>query len=86
MVTVCRRARDAERRATRRLRQADLRGWGGGRESSSLYHWAKRAALPQLVLTWVIYLALPFSLHPSFVVLLFVLSVTVTASTFGKYL
>lgn len=38
--------------------------------------------LPLLVLTWVIYLALPFSLYPSFVVLtlatLFALSVAVT--------
>jgi len=41
-------------------------------------------------LRWVIYLALPFSLHPSFVVLpfatLFALSVAVTVSTFKKYL
>ena len=55
-----------------------------------MYHWPKRSALPLLVLTWVIYLALPFSLHPSFVVLpfatLFALSVAVTASTFKKYL
>ncbi len=70
--------------------QRDLRRWGGGRESSFLYHWAKRSALPLLVLTWVVYLALPFSLHPTFIVLpfatLFALSVTVTASTFKKYL
>jgi integrating conjugative element membrane protein (TIGR03747 family) len=72
------------------LVKRDLRRWGGGRESSFLYHWAKRSALPLLVLTWVVYLALPFSLHPSFVVLpfaiLFALSVEVTASTFKKYL
>ena len=41
-------------------------------------------------ITWVIYLALPFSLHPSLVVLpfaaLFSASVAVTASTFKKYL
>ncbi len=68
----------------------DLRRWGGGRESSFVYHWAKRSALPLMVLTWVVYLALPFSLHPTFVVLpfatLFALSVAVTASTFKKYL
>ena len=68
----------------------DLRRWGGGRESSFVYHWAKRSALPLLVLSWVIYLALPFSLHPTFIVLpfavLFALSVSVTASTFKKYL
>ncbi|MDN5869207.1 MAG: TIGR03747 family integrating conjugative element membrane protein [Nitrococcus sp.] len=72
------------------LVKRDLRRWGGGRESSFVYHWAKRSALPLLVLTWVIYLALPISLHPSFVVLpfaaLFALSVAVTASTFKKYL
>ena len=68
----------------------DLRRWGGGRESSFVYHWAKRSAMPLLVLSWVIYLALPFSLHPTFIVLpfavLFALSVSVTASTFKKYL
>jgi len=72
------------------LVQRDLRRWGGGRESSFVYHWAKRSALPLVVLTWVLYLALPFSLHPTFVVLpfgtLFALSVAVTASTFKKYL
>lgn len=68
----------------------DLRRWGGGRESSFVYHWAKRSALPLLVTSWVLYLALPFSLHPSFVVLpfsgLFALVVGVTASRFKKYL
>ena len=71
------------------LVKRDLRRWGGGRESSFVYHWAKRSALPLLVLTWVTYLALPFSLHPSVVVLpfamLFAFSVAVTASTFKKY-
>jgi len=72
------------------LVQRDLRRWGGGRESSFVYHYAKKAAVPLVVLTWVIYLALPFSLHPTFVVLpfaaLFALTVAVTASTFKKYL
>jgi integrating conjugative element membrane protein (TIGR03747 family) len=70
--------------------QRDLRRWGGGRESSFVYHWAKRSALPLLILSWVVYLALPFSLHPTFVILpfatLFALSVAVTASSFKKYL
>ena len=61
--------------------QRDLRRWGGGRESSFVYHWAKRSALPLMVLSWVVYLALPFSLHPTFVILpfatLFALSVAV---------
>ncbi len=68
----------------------DLRRWGGGRESSFVYHWAKRSAMPLLVLSWVIYLALPFTLHPTFIVLpfaiLFALSVAITASSFKKYL
>jgi integrating conjugative element membrane protein (TIGR03747 family) len=72
------------------LVQRDLRRWGGGRESSFVYHYAKKAALPLVVITWVVYLALPFSAHPSFIVLpfaaLFALSVAVTASTFKKYL
>ena len=72
------------------LVQRDLRRWGGGRESSFVYHYVKKAAVPLLVMTWVIYLALPFSLHPTFVVLpfatVFALTVAVTASTFKKYL
>ncbi|MCP3869256.1 MAG: TIGR03747 family integrating conjugative element membrane protein [Gammaproteobacteria bacterium] len=72
------------------LVQRDLRRWGGGRESSFVYHYAKKTALPLVVTSWVVYLALPFSLHPGFIVLpfavLFALSVAVTASTFKKYL
>jgi len=72
------------------LVQRDLRRWGGGRESSFVYHYAKKAALPLVILTWVTYLALPFSLHPTFVIVpfatLFALTVAVTASTFKKYL
>ena len=72
------------------LVQRDLRRWGGGRESSFVYHYAKKAVVPLVVLSWVVYLALPFSLHPSLIVLpfaaLFALSVAVTASAFKKYL
>ena len=72
------------------LVQRDLRRFGGGRESSFVYHWVKQSVLPLLVLTWVVYLALPFSLHPNFIVLpfatLFALCIAVTASTFKKYL
>ena len=63
---------------------------GGGRESSFIYHWSKRSALPLLVTAWVVYLALPFSLHPSWVILpfatLFALCIAITASSFKKYL
>ncbi len=72
------------------LVRRDLRRWGGGRESSFVYHYAKKVALPLIVLAWVAYLSLPFSLHPSFVILpfaiCFALTVAITASTFKKYL
>ena len=72
------------------LVQRDLRRWGGGRESSFVYHYAKKAMVPLVVITWVTYLALPFSLHPTVIVLpfamFFALSVGITASTFKKYL
>jgi integrating conjugative element membrane protein (TIGR03747 family) len=68
------------------LVRRDLRRWGGGRESSFVYHYAKKAAFPLVIIAWVLYLALPFSLHPSWVILPFAigfaLTVTVTASTF----
>lgn len=72
------------------LVQRDLRRWGGGRESSYLYHYAKNSVWMIMLSAWVIYLALPISLHPVFIVLpfsaLFAISVSVTASTFKKYL
>ena len=62
----------------------------GGQESSFVYHYARRAVLPLVGVAWVAYLALPFSLHPAFIVLPFAalvaLAITVTASTFKKYL
>lgn len=72
------------------LVQRDLRRWGGGRESSYLYHYAKNSVWMFMLSAWVIYLALPVSLHPVFIVLpfaiLFAISISVTASTFKKYL
>ena len=72
------------------LVRRDLRRWGGGRESSFVYHYAKKAALPLVIIAWVVYLALPFSLRPCWIILPFAigfgLTVTVTASTFKKYL
>jgi len=72
------------------LVRRDLRRWGGGRESSFVYHYARRSVLPLMVSAWVIYLALPFSLHPAWIVLpfaaLLALVITVTAGTFKKYL
>ncbi|AHK80116.1 hypothetical protein M911_14260 [Ectothiorhodospira haloalkaliphila] len=72
------------------LVQRDLRRWSGGRESSFVYHHAKRLILPSIILTWVVYLGMPVSVHPNYVVLPFALltavALAVTASTFKKYL
>jgi integrating conjugative element membrane protein (TIGR03747 family) len=72
------------------LVQRDLRRWGGGRESAFIYHHVKKLLFPSLLLAWIVYLGLPFSLHPNFVILpfagLFAFAVTVTAGTFKKYL
>jgi len=72
------------------LVQRDLRRWGGGRESSFLYHHAKKMVIPAIFSAWVIYLAIPISVHPSFIIVPFTLmagiAMAVTTSTFKKYL
>jgi integrating conjugative element membrane protein (TIGR03747 family) len=73
------------------LVQRDLRRWRGGRESSFVYHHhARRLIGPLFLGAWALYLALPVSLHPGFVVLPFAaglgLTVAVTAASFKKYL
>ena len=72
------------------LVQRDVRRWSGGRESSFIYHWAKRSTMPLLVLCGVGYLAVPFSVRPIFLILpmaaAFAVTVAVAASSFKKYL
>lgn len=72
------------------LMRRDLRKFGAGRESSFVYHRAKRAVIPLLIVPWVIYLSLPFSLNPMavFVPCAVMLGITtaITATTFKKYL
>jgi len=72
------------------LVQRDLRKWGGGRESSFVYHWAKKTIAPSLILPWIIYLSMPVSVDPTLVVLpfaaLFAMMIEVMASSFKKYL
>lgn len=72
------------------LVRRDLRRWGGGRESSYLYHYAKKSVWRFVLVAAITYLALPVSLHPTFILLPFAtmsaLSISVTASTFKKYL
>ncbi len=72
------------------LMRRDLRKFGAGRESSFVYHRAKRAVIPLLIVPWIVYLSLPFSLNPLviFVPCAAMLGVTtaITAATFKKYL
>ncbi|MDX5298819.1 MAG: DUF4400 domain-containing protein, partial [Gammaproteobacteria bacterium] len=68
----------------------DLRRWSGGRESSLRYHLAKKCIKPMLIGVWVVYLSLPVSVHPTWVILPFALAygvaMTITAASFKKYL
>ncbi|WP_330212045.1 TIGR03747 family integrating conjugative element membrane protein [Pseudomonas sp. Z18(2022)] len=72
------------------LMRRDLRKFGAGRESSFVYHRAKRAVIPLLIVPWVIYLSLPFSLNPIAILLpcavILGATVAITATTFKKYL
>ena len=72
------------------LMRRDLRKFGAGRESSFVYHRAKRAVMPLLIVPWVIYLSLPFSLNPTAVFLpcavMLGITTAITATTFKKYL
>lgn len=68
----------------------DLRKFGAGRESSFVYHRAKRTLLPLMVSPWVIYLSIPWSLNPNWVLLpcavILGCMIAITAATFKKYL
>lgn len=72
------------------LMRRDLRKFGADRESSFVYHRAKRTLLPVMISPWVIYLSLPWSLNPNWVLLpsaaLLGIMVAITATTFKKYL
>ncbi|ROM70868.1 integrating conjugative element membrane protein [Pseudomonas brassicacearum] len=72
------------------LMRRDLRKFGAGRESSFVYHRAKRAMTPLLVGPWIVYLSLPFSLNPLFIFIpsaaMLGVTTAVTATTFKKYI
>jgi integrating conjugative element membrane protein (TIGR03747 family) len=72
------------------LSQRDLRRWCGGNESGYVYHWAKKLTTPVIFAAWIIYLSMPYSIHPNFIItpfaLLYGLVVMVMASKFKKYL
>lgn len=72
------------------LVQRDIRKWGGGRESGYIFHWATKFIGPAFILTWLIYLSMPFPISPGYVVLpfamLFALMLRIAGTTFKKYL
>lgn len=72
------------------LMRRDLRRWGGGRESSFIYHHAKRYTVWALTGGFALYLTWPFGgFNPSLMILVFTALVSVTLSTtvatFKKY-
>lgn len=72
------------------LVRRDLRRFGAGRESSFIYHRAKQLVVPLIVAPWVIYLAMPVTVHPVLILvpcaMALGLAVLVTTATFKKYL
>lgn len=73
------------------LVRRDLRRWGGGRESSFVYHRAKKATVWSISGGFGIYLAWPFGgFNPAYMVLVFTVlvaaSLSMYVSTFKKYL
>ncbi|WP_409488512.1 TIGR03747 family integrating conjugative element membrane protein [Pseudomonas promysalinigenes] len=72
------------------LMRRDLRKFSADRETSFLYHRAKRTLLPIMLSPWVVYLSLPWSINPTWVLLpcaaLLGWMVAITATTFKKYL
>ena len=64
----------------------DRRKFGAGRESSFLYHHARRLIGPIMLSAWVLYLSIPISIYPNIILVpaafLFGLSICVTAASF----
>jgi len=72
------------------LARRDIRRFGAGRESGFVYHRARAMLLPVIVLPWVVYLAVPVSVTPLWILLpsaiLLSIAVNLTAGSFKKYL
>lgn len=72
------------------LVRRDIRRMGAGRESGFIYHRAKASLMPLAVLPWIVYLAMPFSVSPIWVLLpsavLLGVAVNIAAGSFKKYL
>lgn len=72
------------------LMRRDLRKFRADRESSFVYHRAKRTLIPLMISPWMIYLTLPWSANPNWVLLpsaaVLGFMVSITAASFKKYL
>lgn len=72
------------------LVRRDIRRFGAGRESSFIYHHSKRWSGKSLLLSWLVYLSIPISIHPNFILIpmafLFGLILSITVGSFKKYL
>lgn len=75
---------------TEGLMLRDRRKFGAGRESAFVYHHARRYVMPLMLGSWILYLSLPFSVHPNVILvpsaLLFGLAICITSATFKKFL
>ncbi|MDP8185314.1 TIGR03747 family integrating conjugative element membrane protein [Phocoenobacter skyensis] len=74
---------------TEGLMLRDLRKFGAGRESSFLYHRARKFITPVMIGSWILYLSIPVSIYPNLILVpaafLFGLSICITAASFKKY-
>ena len=72
------------------LVRRDIRRMTAGLESGYIYHRARTLVMPLLVLPWMLYLAMPWSVSPLLVLLpgavLLGTAVNITASSFKRYL
>lgn len=72
------------------LVERDLRRFGVGRESAFKYHHAKRLIGPIMIIAWVVYLSIPFSIHPNMILIpsaiFFGFIIRTTAANFKKHL
>lgn len=70
--------------ATRGLVNRELRKWGGGRESSGLFHLFMRMIPLGFLGSWFLYLSWPFTINPNVIVLPFALffGATIMAMTY----
>jgi len=71
------------------LVERDLRKWGAGRESSTVFHLARSFVGPMAIGAWIIYLSIPFSIDATLIILpfvvLFAFSIRVTTERMKKY-